>query len=345
MNNVLAAILGLASANLEIQPPGSPVHHAFEIISQAALRGGAMLKSLLSFARTSPAEMREVDLNAVLRDEIALLQHTTLAKVTLATDLADHLWPILGDACALSNALMNLCVNAVDAMPSPGTLTLQTRNLSRDWIEVVVKDTGAGMPREVLDQALDPYFTTKEVGKGTGLGLPLVYSTVRAHGGEMEIHSKVGEGTRVKMRFPASAPALHAPAPLSCHEASPQPASRTLLLVDDDELIRSSMKTILAHLGHRVTVVSSGEAALTALEAGLLPDLVLLDMNMPGLGGVGTLPRLRALLPTVPVLLSTGRADQAALDLIQAHPGVRLLCKPFSHEELKHHLDRLQDNE
>ena len=341
MNNVLAAILGLASANLEIQLPGSAVHHAFEIISQAALRGGVMVKRLLSFARTSPAEMRDVDMNTVLREEISLLQHTTLAKVSLATDLEAALWPIRGDAGALSNALMNLCVNAVDAMPSGGTLTLKTRNLSRDWIEVTVKDTGSGMSKEVLDKALDPFFTTKEVGKGTGLGLPLVYSAVRAHGGSLEIHSKEGEGTRVKLRFPACAPALRPPEPACCAARGLVPASRILLLVDDDELIRASMKTVLTYLGHRVTAASSGEAALAVLDAGLRPDLVILDLNMPGLGGAGTLPRLRSLLPGVPVLLATGRADQTALDLVQAYPGVTLLSKPFSHADLKQHLEAL----
>jgi len=258
-------------------------------------------------------------------------------------DLEEGLRPIRGDPAALSNALMNLCVNAVDAMPGRGTLTLRTRNLGLDWIEVQVSDTGTGMPREVLAQALDPYFTTKDVGKGTGLGLPLAYSTVRAHGGELEIHSRPGVGTRVKMRFPACAQAVPGPAPGAGPAPAPDAPSMAILLVDDDELVRASTSTILEFLGHTARVAPSGERALAEIEAGYRPDLVILDMNMPGLGGSGTLPRLRTLLPSVPVLLATGRADQTALELILAHPGVALLSKPFSFDDLRSRLKAAPD--
>jgi len=335
MNNVLAAILSLATVHLEIQVPGSPVHQAFEIISQAATRGGAMMKRLLGFARTSPVEVLDLDMNALVRAEIALLERTTLYKVTLAIDLAEGLRPIRGDPAALSNALMNLCVNAVDAMPGSGTLTLRTRNLGLDWIEVRVSDTGTGMPKEILAKALDPYFTTKDVGKGTGLGLPLAYSTVRAHGGELEILSRPGVGTRVKMRFPACTPAAPIPVPGAGLAPGPDAPSMAILLVDDDELVRASTGTILEFLGHTTTLAPSGEKALAEIGAGYRPDLVILDMNMPGLGGSGTLPRLRTLLPEVPVLLATGRADQAALELILAHPHVTLLSKPYSLDALR----------
>ena len=343
MNNVLAAILSLATVHLEIQAPGSPAHQAFDIISQAAARGGVMMKRLLGFARTSPVEVHDLDMNALVRGEIALLERTTLYRVTLAMDLAEELRPIRGDPAALSNALMNLCVNAVDAMPGRGTLTLRTRNLGLDWIEVQVSDTGTGMAREVLAQALDPYFTTKDVGKGTGLGLPLAYSTVRAHGGELEIHSRPGVGTRVKMRFPACAQARPGQAPGAGPAPGPDAPSMAILLVDDDELVRASMSTILEFLGHAARVAPSGEKALAEIEAGYRPDLVILDMNMPGLGGSGTLPRLRTLLPAVPVLLATGRADQTALELILAHPGVALLSKPYSFDDLRSRLKAAPD--
>ena len=210
MNNVLGAILGLASAHLEVQPKGTPSHRAFDTIAKAATRGGEMVRSLLAFARQSQAEERDLDLNAILREEIRLLEHTTLSRVRLEMDLAAELRSIRGDASALAHAFMNLCVNAVDAMPDQGTLTLRTRNVDNHWIEVLVEDTGTGMPKEVLDRAMEPFFTTKGVGKGTGLGLAMVYRTVKAHRGQMEIHSQPGQGTQVRLRFPASEPSIEA---------------------------------------------------------------------------------------------------------------------------------------
>ncbi len=341
MNNVLGAILGLASAHVEAQPEGSPTRQTFETILKAAERGGKMVKSLLSFARQSPAEERELDMNEILREEVRLLERTTLSKVRLEMDLAPELRPIRGDASALTHAFMNLCVNAVDAMTEQGTLTLRTRNGDSDWIEVTVEDTGTGMPREVLEKALDPFFTTKAQGKGTGLGLSMVYSTVKAHRGELDIQSEPGLGTRVRLRFPACAVAK-SPEPAAAPGSESSRGALKVLLVDDDELIQSSVQAILEVLGHGVTAVFRGEEALAQLEAGLQPDLVILDMNMPGLGGAGTLPRLRALRPTVPVLLATGRVDQAALDLARAHAFVTLLSKPFTMKELQQQLETLR---
>ena len=343
INNVLGAILGLASAQIENLPKESATHQAFDTIIKAAQRGGATVKSLLSLARQNPSERRELDVNGILREQIRLLEHTTLAKVRLVLDLAPDLRPLQGDVSLLAHAFMNLCVNAAEAMAEEGTLTLGTRNLGEGEIEVRVVDGGCGMCREVLDKAMDPFFTTKAQGKGTGLGLSLVYSAVKAHGGHMEIHSEPGRGTTVILRFPASVPAPRAvdlPArPQSQHQPPRRPL--TVLLVDDDELVQSSTQMVLKALGHEATPAFTGEAALAALEAGLQPDVVILDMNMPGLGGAGTLPRLRTLNPTVPILLATGRADQSALDLVAAHPHVTLLAKPFSLGDLRKQLEGL----
>ncbi len=342
MNNVLGAILGMASANMEAQPKGSPAYRAFDTITQAATRGGKMVRSLLSFARQSPVEEHLLDMNAVLLDEVAMLERTALGKVRLELDLADNLRLVRGDAAALTHAFMNLCVNAVDAMPEGGTLTLRTGNAERGWIEVEVADTGVGMSREVLDKAMDPFFTTKGVGKGTGLGLSMVYKTVQSHHGQMELDSELGRGTSVRLRFPASeAPTQEA----ACEAAAlTGPAQRALevLVVDDDVLIQSALLTMLEVLGHRAVGTSNGEEALARLEGGHQPDLVILDMNMPGLGGAGTLPKLRALRPTTPVLLATGRVDQSATDLARTHPFVTLLSKPYGLEELRQRLEGLQ---
>jgi len=339
MNNVLAAILGLASASVVAHSPGSSAHSAFDTIAQAAVRGRKMVQSLLNFAHQTVVEERQLDLNVILREEVNLLERTTLAKVRLVLDLADALLPVKGDATALTNALMNLCVNAVDAMPDSGTLTLRTRNHGTEWVEIKVVDTGCGMPPEVLQKAMDPFFTTKAPGKGTGLGLSMVYSTVKLHRGQLELLSEPGRGTCVTILLPATAPAPAPAAPPVEPPTLPAPRSLEVLLIDDDELIQSSMQAILAILGHKVMAATSGEEALKQLEAGAQPDVVILDMNMPGLGGAGTLPRLRALQPEVPVLLATGRVDQAALDLTRAFPRVSLLPKPFSVKELQRQLE------
>jgi len=341
MNNVLGAILGLATTHLELQPPESSAYQAFITIAKAAVRGGKMAKSLLNFARQSPAEEHELDLNSILREEVRLLERTTLSKVNLRLALALHLRPIRGDASALTHALMNLCVNAVEAMSDEGTLTLRTRNLEGDWIEVEVEDTGSGMTREVLAKALNPFFTTKAEGKGTGLGLSLVYSTVKAHGGQLDIQSEPGRGTTVTMRFPTCEPGPQIQPAEAEPLSGPALVPLAVLLVDDDPLMQSSTRAILECLGHSVTGVTSGEAALAWMEAGHLPDAVILDINMPGLGGARTLARLRGLQASLPVLLCTGRVDQAALNLVEAHPKVTLLPKPFSLNELRAHLNAL----
>lgn len=342
MNNVLAAVLGLASAGLTTHAPGTPTHKSFQTILKACERGGKMVQGLLGFARRSPAEQRPLDLNVLLRESLGLLAHTTLSRVTLAEELAPDLRPISGDAGDLAHAVMNLCLNAVDAMPDGGTLTLRSQNLGPDQVVVEIEDTGCGMPAEVMEKALDPFFTTKPQGKGTGLGLSLVFGTVKAHGGRLELHSRPGQGTRIRMLLPAASP-LEEPRPLP-GAVAPETAPHRLriLLVDDDELIRASMAAMFDLMGHPLHTATRGEEALEMLEGGLVPDLVILDMNMPGLGGAGTLPRIRQHHPALPIFLATGRADQKALDLVHAHTGVRLLPKPFTFQELERALQGVE---
>ena len=236
---------------------------------------------------------------------------------------------------ALANAFLNVCMNAVDAMPDGGTLTMRTRNAPGGQVVVALEDSGEGMPSEVLAKAMDPFFTTKEVGKGTGLGLPLVFSTVKAHQAEMEIRSTVGQGTLVTLRFPACVPEGAAPEAPAGFVPGEDRRGLKVLIVDDDELIQKSSGMLFEVLGHPARAAHSGEEALAMLQAGYRPGVVILDMNMPGLGGLGTLPRLRALCPEVPVLLATGRVDQDALDLVAHDPHAALLSKPFSLADLQ----------
>jgi len=338
MNNILGAILGLASVHERRAEKDSSLARDLHTITQACQRGGTLVRGLLGFARKGLAEEREVDLNTLVREEAALLERTTLQKIRLVTDLAGDLRAMKGDPAALGSALMNLCVNAVDAMPEGGTLTLRTRNEGEASVLLEVEDSGCGMPREVLDQALVPFFTTKPLGKGTGLGLSMVYATAKAHEGGLDMRSEPGQGTRIALTFPSLASSRQARAPRDAPAPGPLQAPLHVLLVDDDEFMRESIAAVLEALGHTATLASDGGAALACLEQGLATDLVIMDMNMPGLDGAATLPRLRTLNPTVPVLLATGRVDRRALELVDAFHGVRLLSKPFNIRELEHQL-------
>jgi signal transduction histidine kinase len=193
----------MASANLDTQPDGSPAHQAFDVITRAAERGVMLVRSLQGLACRHLAEARKLDLNVILQDDVRLLEHTTFAKYRLETALSSDLDPILGDANALSNAFMNLLINSVEAMIPGGTLTIRTRNLESHQVEVQVEDTGTGMSEETLTRVLEPYFTTKEVGMGAGLGLSIVDTTIKAHQGQLDIQSEPGRGTRITLRFPA----------------------------------------------------------------------------------------------------------------------------------------------
>ena len=342
MNNVLAAILSLASANLLIQTPGTLVHRSFKTIEEAATRGADMVKRLLSFARKSPVEERDIDLNLMLREQVALLAQTTLARIRMELDLAPDLKHVRGDGHSLANAIMNICLNAVDAMVDQGVLTLRTRNLDDGQVEVAVIDTGVGMAPEVLEKAFDPFFTTKEVGKGTGLGLSMAYSTVKAHRGQLLAQSSPGHGTSVILRLPSTGQALQSPVDPLQPQRETAGTVLDILLIDDDDLVREASAMMLSMLHHSVVTARSGEEALDRLEAGLAPDLAILDMNMPGLGGTRTMARMRALRPTLPVVLATGRVDQDALDLIAGHALVALLPKPFGREDLQRVIEQAQ---
>ena len=333
MNNVLGAILALSEANLQSLPGDSILSRSFETIGAAATRGAATVRGLLHFARETPGERRLLDLNTLLREQTGLLGTGELAGLAVDLRLAPDLRPIRGDGDGLAQAFQNLIVNAVEAMEGlgqGGTLTLATSNAG-DQVQVMVTDTGRGMTRAVLDRALDPFFTTKGV-KGSGLGLSLAFKTVTAHGGQLELASVPGQGTQVKMLFPAAASPESGPSPSG---AAGTARVLHVMVVDDDELMLEASRILAEALGHRVSTFFSGEEGLAALEGGLQPDVVLLDMNMPGLGGQGTLPRLRVLRPQLPACLATGRTDQSALDLVAAHPFVSLLPKPYGLEALR----------
>jgi CheY-like chemotaxis protein len=257
--------------------------------------------------------------------------------------LEEPLNPVLGDGGALSHALMNLCVNAVDAMPGKGLLLLRTNNLPDGRVQLRVKDTGTGMTEAVLAKAVEPFYTTKPVGKGTGLGLAMVFGTMQAHGGDLDIQSHPGLGTEVTLTFPvpdSAAAAALAGNPVDEPLAHGGPLN--ILVVDDDELIRESLVPMLEILGHTARAAPGGMEALALFQEGLEVDLVILDMNMPGINGAETLARLKALRPGQVVLMSSGFNDAEVTGLVSGHPGVHCIQKPFSMKELRLKLESIK---
>ena len=336
MNNVLGAILGLASTLRESADPCSPAAKSLDTITSACLRGRGVVKSLLYFARKDLQEERPIDLNGLVREMSQLLSHTTLQRIQLRLDLAEGLGWLRGDPGALSNALMNLCVNGMDAMPGGGTLRIRTQAAENGGLTLRVEDTGQGMAPEVLAKAMDPFFTTKPLGKGTGLGLGMVYGTMQAHEGTFELRSELGRGTEAILHFPASR--VGTPEPSAAQASAPAlEAGRSLhiLLVDDDDLIRESAVPLLEVIGHSVTEAATGARAIQLLEEGLEVDLVILDMNMPGLSGAETLPRLLNLRPHLPVIMATGYSDDEIAPLLAGRPSVSGIRKPYSLREIQ----------
>ncbi|HEY3399385.1 MAG TPA: LytS/YhcK type 5TM receptor domain-containing protein [Geothrix sp.] len=343
INNVLAAVLGLASAHREAMEESHPMAKALDTISSACQRGRGVVKGLLYFARKDLETRGEVDLNAVIEELVQLLDSTTLKRIQITMDLQRPLEPVDGDAGALSHALMNLCVNALDAMPGGGALAIRTRRTQDGSIEVRVKDAGEGMSPDVLKKAVEPFFTTKPLGKGTGLGLAMVYGTVRAHQGNINIESRLGEGTEVTIQLPLAQPGPPSSIPAGpCTDQPRAVGPRRILLVDDDELIRMSVGPMLEMLGHDVETASGGREALARFEAGQDMDLVILDMNMPDLDGTETLARLRLLRPCQPVLLCSGYNDQDIAGLLEGQQAIDSIRKPFTLEELQHKLAAME---
>jgi len=343
INNVLTAILSLASVRREQLDPAGDLAQALGTIVTACVRGRDVVKGLLYFAHKGMETRGPVDLNALVRQLVRLLDATTLKQVQLSAELQEPLPLVQGDEAALSHALINVCMNALDAMPGGGALVIGTRATADGGVEVRVADTGGGMSPEVLTQAIDPFFTTKPVGKGTGLGLSMVYGTMKAHGGTVAIHSEPGRGTEVRLGFPAAPGLAQVPAGT---EPAAAAAARPLriLLVDDDELNRLAIPGVLGSLGHRVHAAAGGQEALDYLAAGAEVDLVILDMRMPGMDGAETLPRLLALRPGLPVLLATGHSDRDLQPLLAGRPNVAWIGKPFTLEEFRAKLEGLAVN-
>ncbi len=333
MNNVLSAVLGMATL-MQLKYQGdAPLQKSLQTIEHAAGRGRDLVKGLTDFARKGLQEPQVLDLNELVRKEVDLLLRTSRQQFTFDVQLAEGLPHILGEPSTLGSAFMNLCVNAFEAMTRGGTLSIRTHRENKQVV-LQLTDTGEGIPADLLPRVTDPFFTTKPVGRGAGLGLAMVHGAMKAHGGSLDIHSQVGKGTCISLRFPASAAGAASGPGEAAHETCPTCALR-ILLVDDDELIRGTLAPMLEQLGHQVELASTGLEALRRLRGGLAIDLVILDHNMPGLTGADTLPRLLQVRPDLQILVATGFQDTELRLLLAKFPSVLSLPKPFSIGELR----------
>jgi CheY-like chemotaxis protein len=271
-----------------------------------------------------------------------LLRNVLGPGITKQFDLDEEIVPVMADPTQLEVAILNLAINARDAMPDGGVLTFSTRKVEvagdpdledGDYIELSISDTGLGMPPEVAERAFEPFFTTKEVGKGTGLGLSMVYGMARQSGGAARVESKVGEGTAVKLLFRRAEAGVAGDAPGSAEQAQaePEPLSASVLVIDDDPDVRGFIAAALEEHGYRVRQASDGRKGLVELEREK-PDLVIVDFIMPGMSGAEVAKRIRARLPDQPILFVSGYSETEAVK--RTAPDSPLLAKPFRADAL-----------
>jgi signal transduction histidine kinase len=341
-NNLLTVVLGnLGQLEKTLVDAGS--RRRLRMMAEAAERGAQLTAQLLAFSRRQRLEPRPVDLNEAVLSMHDLLQSTMGGSVRLITRLQPALWPAMIDPTQIELVILNLAINARDAMAVGGELTVETSNVTLgapgrpedppagDYVMVAVRDTGAGMAPEVLARVFEPFFTTKEVGKGSGLGLSQVFGLAKQSGGGVRIESAPGKGASVEVYLPRSAQAPEpAPAPGPDVPAA-APADRKVLVVDDDHAVREVTAAMLVDLGYEVMEAGSGGAALDLLARHTDIDLLLLDFAMPGMNGAEVAREARLRRPQLPILFITGYADTAALP--QA-PAYGILRKPFRSDEL-----------
>jgi len=338
LNNVLGVITGLASVLKRESASGNCGGSLPDIdkILGAARRGSAFTRSLLGFVRKETLRRERFSLNEVVQDVAEILERTVAENIEIETLLSAQLPEIQGDPHQLTEAVMNLCFNSVQAMPKGGTITLSTsEKAGKVWL--VVDDDGTGMTAETLERAFEPFFTTKPPGRGTGLGLSMVFGTVKGHRGEVDIESTPGEGTRVLLTLPvadAIEPAA-GPEPLPAGEA--RPGHGTLLMVDDDEMIRAMSRRVLETLGYRVLLAENGAEALDVYTTHVgAVDLVILDLAMPVMNGFDCFHRLKEIDPGVRILLSSGYAMESKTRELLAEGARGFLKKPYDQDEFGH---------
>jgi signal transduction histidine kinase len=338
-NNLLAVVI--ASLDLmALRTTDERTSHLLKNAQQAADRGAKLTTQLLAFSRKQRLNARPVDLNTMLLGMKELLHSTLGGTVELVMDLQPGLWIAQGDSNQLELAILNMVVNARDAMPGGGTLTIQTQNVGPsdtypaslgrgEFISVSLTDTGEGMSQDVLSHLFEPFFTTKAQGKGTGLGLAQVYGTVRQFGGDIEVRSLPGRGTRICFYLPRTSEPVQAmtePVKVGLSPAVPL----RILLVDDDAQVRRSTSAMLTELGYEHIKAASGQEAIQQLQDSEGIDLLLTDYAMPGMTGMELCKQSLGIRPELKMLLMTGYADSAALPT----GSLTVLNKPFTLNQL-----------
>lgn len=326
-NNLLTVTLAAAELALPEVEAGTGAYQLLEQIKATAVRGGELTSQLLSFARRQVLRLQELDLDAHLRAGAeGLLTRLIGEHIELRLDLRSGA-RVKADASQLDQVLLNLVVNAADAMPEGGTLTVATRVVG-DEVLWRVRDTGPGIPAELHEQVFEPFFTTKGPGQGTGLGLSTCFGIVAQHGGRLELESEPGQGTTFMVWLPlfSTGAELEDPA----EEDSPEGGEEVILLVEDEPRVRALAERCLSKLGYRVVTAPDGERALAVASSTPRLDLLLTDVIMPHVGGPELSTRLRERRPTVKTLFMSGYTD----DLLHLDEGVELLRKPYTLAQL-----------
>ena len=351
-NNLLAAViggLGLLDKRVDLDDEHRRI---LAMTRRAAEQGSELVRRLLAFARRQTLEPHPVDLSR-LRDAVwDLLTHTLGGLTSLEWSASDGVWPAFADQAQLELALVNLIINARDAMPSGGTITVTMDNetvpaanwaklAAGDYVRLAVSDTGMGIAPDDIEKVMEPFFTTKEPGKGSGLGLSMVYGFAKQSNGAFRLKSELGAGTVSELWLPR-APYEPQKGDVAAPPASDltAPDNMRILLVDDHVEVRGTTAAVLADLGHEIVEAASGAAALDALESGDCNyDLMISDYAMPHLSGIDFLRRARELCPGVPALIITGYAE--AGEISDRPEGVEVLQKPFTPRQLEDALNRL----
>jgi PAS domain S-box-containing protein len=344
-NNLLTAIMGYAELGFNMLHPAERVRHYFEEIQQAADRASKLTRQLLTFSRRQQVQPRVINLNEIISDMGKMLSRLIGEDIELATRPADNVWSVRIDPSQIEQVLVNLAVNARDAMPHGGRLTVETTNVHLDeeearlyagvspgdYVLLAVSDTGTGMTDEIKSHLFEPFFTTKEVGKGTGLGLATCYGIVQQSGGWIRVYSEAGQGTIFKIYFPR-VPETAAELPSRDQAGFLPRGAETILLVEDESLVRSLAARILCDQGYTVLEAADGDEALRVVhdDPGRPIHLLMTDVVMPRMGGKALADRLRAVQPQLRVLFASGYSEGSIYDLGISEPGAGFLQKPFS---------------
>ena len=358
-NNMLAIVIGsldLAERRLLKDPERAlqSIDHARE----GAQRAATLTARLLAFSRRQPLAPVPLDANKLVSGMSEMLHRTLGEHIAVETVLAGGLWSTLVDPGQLENALVNLALNARDAMAEGGRLTIETANSHLDeayaasrqevapgqYVVICVTDAGAGMPPEVIERAFDPFFTTKEVGKGTGLGLSQVFGFVKQSGGHVAIYSEIGEGTTVKIYLPRHIGPAAGKVQSGPADQLPQGSTEeTILVVEDEQRVRHFAVDALRELGYTVLSASSGSAGLAIIKQQPRLDLLFTDVVMPEMNGRQLAQAARDIMPALPVLYTTGYTRNAVVHNGTLDPDVELLAKPFTIAQLAHKIRAVLD--